>query len=37
MTFPVAEYYLRSHPEATGCKPGSRLVWKPVRRGRRLR
>lgn len=36
MTFPVAEYYLRSHPERTASAPDHRLVWKPVRR-RRLR
>jgi hypothetical protein len=36
MTFPVAEYYLRSHPERTACAPDHRLIWKPVRR-RRLR
>jgi hypothetical protein len=37
MTFPVAEYYLRSHAEATACTHGSKTVWKPVRRRRRLR
>jgi hypothetical protein len=37
MSFPAAEYYLRSHPEATACKPAGRTVWKPVRRRRRLR
>jgi hypothetical protein len=35
MTFPAAEYYLRSHPERTECLPRPRLVWKPVRRRRR--
>lgn len=37
MTFPVAEYYLRSHPETTGCTSERRLIWKPVRRRHRLR
>ncbi|HET8558917.1 MAG TPA: hypothetical protein VFL69_00210 [Marmoricola sp.] len=39
MSFPAAEYYLRSHPERTACSggraPGPRLVWKPARRRRR--
>ncbi|HET8602305.1 MAG TPA: hypothetical protein VFM09_00105 [Marmoricola sp.] len=32
MTFPTAEYYLRSHAERNPRPAGAGLVWKPVRR-----